>query len=61
MNDIANLIRLTHPSATQDVLDAEQALYDAQDYLLSTLRNDDAFNEYSEETLWDAIKEITNN
>lgn len=44
MNDIANLIRLTHPSATQDVLDAERALYDAQDYLLSTLRNDDTFN-----------------
>lgn len=61
MNEITNLIRLTHPSATQDVLDAERALYDAQDYLLSTLRNDDAFNEYSEEALWDAIQEITNN
>ena len=61
MNDIANLIRLTHPSATQDVLDAERALYDAQDYLLSTLRNDDTFNGYSEKVLWDAIKEITNN
>ena len=61
MNEIANLIRLLHSSATQDVLDAERALYDAQDYLLSTLRNDDAFNEYSEEVLWDAIKEITNN
>ena len=58
MNEIANLIRLTHPSATQDVLDAEQALYDAQDFLL---RNDDTFNGYSDEELWDAIKEITNN
>ena len=61
MNEIANLIRLTHPSAAQDVMDAERALYDAQDYLLSTLRNDDAFNGYSDEELWDAIKEITNN
>ena len=61
MNEIANLIRLTHPNATKDVLEAERALYDAQDYLLSTLRNDDTFNEYSEEVLWDAIKEITNN
>lgn len=60
MNEIANLIRLTHPSATNDVMEAERALYDAQDYLLSTLRNDDAFNGYSDEELWDAIKEITN-
>lgn len=61
MNEIANLIRLTHPSATKDVLDAEQALYDAQEFLLSMLQNDDIFNEYSEEVLRDAIKEITNN
>ena len=61
MNEIANLIRLTHPSATKDVLDAERALYDAQEFLLSMLQNDDTFNEYSEEVLWDAIKEITNN
>lgn len=61
MNGIANLIRLTHPSATQDVLNAEQALYDAQEFLLSMLQNDDIFNEYSEEVLWGAIKEITNN
>lgn len=61
MNDIANLIRLTHPSATNDVMEAERALYDAQEFLFSTLRNDDTFNGYSEEALWDAIKEITNN
>lgn len=61
MNEIANLIRLAHPSATKDVLDAEQELYDAQDFLLSMLRNDDTFNGYSDEVLWDAIKEITNN
>ena len=61
MNEIANLIRLTHPSAAQDVMDAERALYDAQEFLFSMLRNDDAFNGYSEEALWDAIKEITNN
>ena len=61
MNEIANLIRLAHPSATQDVLDAERALYDTQEFLLSMLQNDDTFNGYSEEVLWDAIKEITNN
>lgn len=60
MNEIANLIKLTHPSATQDVLDAVQALYDAQDSLLSMLLNDDTFNGYSDQVLWDAIKEITN-
>lgn len=60
MNDIANLIRLTHPSATNDVMEAERALYDAQEFLFSTLRNDDTFNGYSDEELWDAIKEITN-
>ena len=61
MNEIANLIRLTHPSATKDVMDAERALYDAQEFLFSMLRNDDTFNGYSDEVLWDAIKEITNN
>ena len=61
MDKITNLIRLLHPSATKDVLDAERALYDAQDYLLSMLQNDDTFNGYSDEELWDAIKEITNN
>lgn len=61
MNEIANLIRLTHPSATNDVMEAERALYDAQEFLFSTLRNDDTFNGYSDEELWDAIKEITNN
>lgn len=61
MTDIINLIRLTHPTATSEVLEAEQALYEAQNFLLSQLRNDDTFNEYSDEVLWNCIKEITNN
>ncbi len=61
MTDIINLIRLTHPTATSEVLESEQALYEAQNFLLSQLRNDDTFNEYSDEVLWNCIKEITNN
>lgn len=61
MNEIANLIRLTHPSATKDVLDVAEELHEAQEFLFSMLRNDGTFNGYSEEVLWDAIKEITNN
>ena len=61
MTGIINLIRLTHPTATNEVLEAESALYEAQDFLLSQLRNDDTFNEYSDEVLWNCIKEITNN
>lgn len=59
MNDIVNLIKLSHPTATEEVLEAENALYESQDFLFSMLRNDDTFNEYSDETLWDAIKEIS--
>lgn len=59
MNDIVNLIKLSHPTATEEVLEAENALYEAQDFLFSMLRNDDTFNDYFDETLWDAIKEIT--
>lgn len=61
MTDIIEMIKLKHPSAVDDVLKAERKLYDEQDYLVSTLRNDDAFNDYSEEVLWGCVKEITNN
>ena len=61
MTNIIEKIKLKYPSAVDDVLKAERKLYDEQDYLFSLLLNDDTFEDYSKEDLWDCIKEITNN
>lgn len=61
MTNIIEKIKLKYPSAVDDVLKAERKLYDEQDYLFSLLLNDDTFEDYSKEELWDCIKEITNN
>lgn len=61
MTNIIEKIKLKYPSAVDDVLKAERKLYDEQDYLFSLLLNDDTFEDYSKEELWNCIKEITNN
>ena len=61
MTNIIEKIKLKYPSAVDDVLKAERKLYDEQDYLFSLLLDDDTFEDYSKEDLWDCIKEITNN
>ena len=61
MTNIIEKIKLKYPSAVDDVLKAERKLYDEQDYLFSLLLNDDTFEDYSKEEMWDCIKEITNN
>lgn len=61
MTNIIEKIKLKYPSAVDDVLKAERKLYDEQDYLFSLLLNDDTFEDYSKEYLWNCIKEITNN
>lgn len=61
MTNIIEKIKLKYPSAVDDVLKAERKLYDEQDYLFSLLLNDDTFEDYTKEDLWDCIKEITNN
>lgn len=61
MTNIIEKIKLKYPSAVDDVLKAECKLYDEQDYLFSLLLNDDTFEDYTKEDLWDCIKEITNN
>lgn len=61
MTNIIEKIKLKYPSAVDDVLKSERKLYDEQDYLFSLLLNDDTFEDYSKEYLWDCIKEITNN
>ena len=61
MANIIEKIKLKYPSAVDDVLKAERKLYDEQECLFSLLLNDDTFEDYSKEELWDCIKEITNN
>ena len=61
MTNIIEKIKLKYPSEVDDVLTAERKLYDEQDYLFSLLLNDDTFEDYSKEDLWDCIKEISNN
>ena len=61
MTNIIEKIKLKYPSEVDDVLTAERKLYDEQDYLFSLLLNDDTFEDYSKEYLWDCVKEITNN
>ena len=61
MTNIIEKIKLKYPSEVDDVLTAERKLYDEQDYLFSLLHNDDTFEDYTKEYLWDCIKEITNN
>lgn len=61
MTNIIEKIKLKYPSEVDDVLTAERKLYDEQDYLFSLLLNDDTFEDYTKEYLWDCIKEITNN
>ena len=61
MTNIIEKIKLKYPSAVDDVLKTERKLYDEQDYLFSLLLNDDTFEDYTKEDLWDCIKEITNN
>ena len=61
MTNIIEKIKLKYPSEVDDLLTAERKLYDEQDYLFSLLLNDDTFEDYTKEYLWDCIKEITNN
>lgn len=65
MNSITNLIRLTHPTALKEAIEAahDGTPDDAEEtysYLFGALLNDDTFNEYSDTELIAAIDEIIN-
>ena len=62
MNDLTNLIWLTHPTALNDAITAAQdgTPEDAENefsFLFSLLLGDDTFNEYTAEELQAAIEE----
>lgn len=65
MNEITNLIRLTHPTALNDAIAAAQdgAPDEAEEeysYLFGQILSDDTFNGYTEEQLTAAINELIN-
>ena len=63
MNEIINLIRLTHPTALNEAIEAVENgtdVYEAAADLMAALYTDDTFNDYSEEQLTAAIAEMIN-
>ena len=63
MNEIINLIRLTHPAALNEAIEAVENGTDIDEAaadLMAALYTDDTFNEYSEEQLTAAIAEMIN-
>lgn len=63
MNEIINLIRLTHPTALNEAIEAVENGTDIDEAaadLMAALYTDDTFNDYSEEQLTAAIAEMIN-
>lgn len=63
MNEIINLIRLTHPTALNEAIEAVENGTDIDEAaadIMAALYTDDTFNEYSEEQLTAAIAEMIN-
>ena len=63
MNEIINLIRLTHPAALNEAIEAVENGTDLDETaadLMAVLYTDDTFNDYSEEQLTAAIAEMIN-
>ena len=63
MNEIATLIRLTHPTALNEAIEAVENGTDIDEAaadLMAALYTDDTFNDYSEEQLTAAIAEMIN-
>lgn len=61
MNELKNLIWLTHPTAMSDAISAVengQDIDDAALEIVTVLYTDDTFNEYSEDELQAAVAEV---